>query len=94
VIQRIGEPLDLQFLNFITLLNHPVATVRQKAAEVVAALRPSRGSRGGPVDGSAAMLLALYAPPWPKQRRARKRSSLGSGRKSFGRRGLPREEEQ
>ena len=84
VIQRIGEPLGGEFLNLVTLLNHPVTRVREKAAEVVTALGPGGRSGGGSVNGSAAMLLASYAAPWRKPRRARKRSSSGSGRKSIG----------
>lgn len=41
VIQRIGEPLDMAFFDLTMLLRHRVPRVREKAAEVIAALSPA-----------------------------------------------------
>ena len=77
VIQRIGGPLGVDFLDFIRLLRHPVQRVCEKAAEVVAALRPGGQSGSGSTKDLAALFLASGVPPWTTRRRPRRRSSLG-----------------
>ena len=71
VIQRIAEPLDLAFFELTMLLGHPVERVRQKAAEVIAALSSAGRSGTGSTDALAPDILAFMGGPEPKQRRRR-----------------------
>ncbi len=77
VIQRIGEPLGVDFLDFTRLLRHPVQRVCEKAGEVVAALRPGGQSGSGSTEDMAALFLASGVPPWTTRGRPRRHSSLG-----------------
>jgi len=61
VIQRIGEPLDMAFFDLMMLLRHRVPKVRQKAAEVIAALSPAGRSSPGAEKVLGPGLLAVMS---------------------------------